>query len=143
MAPGTEFCKVYETINNIAEQSDLSIPTPTTHCKMVASDAMEELAPQDVEVLQDHMNHSQSIAERYYEKKSVNAVLRSHHNIDKVIQNRGFTHEQSSNITREWPLTSSETPSLRFCELIGLKYKFDKTPQQIQDRWIYLHKRNT
>jgi len=143
MATGTEFRKVYETINNIAEQFDLSVPTPTTHRKMVASDATEELAPQDVEILQDHMSHSRSTAERYYQKKTVNAALRSHHNIDKLVQNRGFTHEQSSNITREWPLTSSKTPSLRFCELIGLKYKFDKTPQQIQDRWKYLHKRNT
>jgi len=68
MPTGTEFRKVYKITNYIAEQLSLSVPTPKTYHKMVASDAIEELATEDVEILQTHISHSRSTAERYYQK---------------------------------------------------------------------------
>jgi len=143
MQSGMEFRKVYEVINDIAEKFSLTLPTPTTHRKMVSTDASEELASQDVEILQAHMSHSRKTAERYYQKKTIDAAVRSHLNISKIVQNRGFTQQHNACIMKEWPLTASKAPPLSLCRLIGSKHNIDKTPQQIQDRWKYLCKKRT
>ena len=91
MPSGMESRKVYEIVNDIAEKFNTTLATPTTHCKMVLTDAAEELAPKEVEILQAYMSHSSKTAERYYQKKTINAAVRSHQHINKIVQNRGFT----------------------------------------------------
>jgi len=143
MATGTEFRKVYELMNTVAERFHINIPTPTIHRKMVSTDANEQCSPADVGLIQDHMSHSKQTAERYYQTKTIYSAVRSQSHINRIVQNRGgFTQREDNVILTEWPLTSCKTPPLSFCKLITSKYCIEKSDQQIQDRWKYLKKRN-
>ena len=144
MATGTECRKVYELMSSVAERFNINIPTPTTHRKMVSTDANEQCSPEDERMIQGHMSHSKQTAERYYQTKTIYSAVKSQSHINRIVQNRGgFTQKEDKAILTEWPLTLSKTPPLSFCKRLVAKHIIEKTEQQIQDRWKYLHKRNT
>ena len=141
---GSEFKKVYELKSAIALEFDITPPTPTSYCKMIASDASEHLSSKDVGNLQIHMSHSKQTCERYYQKQTFTAALKSHDSIEMLAQHRKrFTQKEDKNILIEWPVaTDTKTPPLSLCRMIGTKYKIVKDAQQIQDRWKYLYKKH-
>jgi len=141
---GMEVRKVYELMNSVALRFGTHLPTPTTHRKVIASEAPQYLSKEDVTLLQDYMSHSKYTAETYYQKTTVTAALHSHDNIKRLTNKRqGFSSKEDLKILKEWPLSSDAgTPPLTLCRLISSKYNIDKSPQKIQDRWKYLYKKH-
>jgi len=141
---GMEVRKVFELMNSVALRFGIHLPTPTTHRKVIASEAPQYLDTKDVALLQDYMSHSKYTAEKYYQKTTISAALHSHSSIKRLTQKRqGFSLKEDAKIVKEWPLSSEAgTPSLTLCRLISSKHNITKSPQKIQDRWKYLWKRH-
>ena len=136
---GMELKKVYELMSKEASHFDINLPTPTSYRKVIASEAIEVLKAEEIDLLQKHMSHSKHTAEAYYQKPSETAAIKAHNNIKKLSQRRGFSNKEDKKILKEWPLTY-KTPSLSLCKLMIKKYNIAKDAQQIQDRWKYLNK---
>ena len=140
---GMELRKVFELMNKEAARFNISLPTPTNHRKILASDAMEMLKSEEIDLLQKHMSHSKNTAETYYQKPSQTAALKAHSNIKRLSRRRAFTNKEDQYILKEWP-SKHDTPPLSLCGLIVKKYNIiSKNAQQIQDRWKYLNKKHS
>ncbi|XP_065919567.1 uncharacterized protein [Dysidea avara] len=138
---GNEFRKVYELMNAIALEFNISLPTPTSHRKLISTDASEHLSAEEMALLHKYMSHSSQTSDKYYQKTTFTAAIKSHKNIEVLSQKRrGFTAKQDKDLLMEWPNTN--TPPLSVCRLIATKYRISKDAQQIQDRLKYLLKKN-
>ena len=115
---GTEIKKVHELMQTTAMHNGISLPTPTAHRKVIASEVNEHLKLEEVTLLQTHMSHSRQTAERYYQKPMLTAAVKSHKNIEKLIQQRGGFPTDDGKILKEWLITEESMPSLLLCKFI-------------------------
>ena len=64
---GNEFRKITETIQHVAKQFDLPMPTPCLFRKVIATAGQSSLDDQAMRSLSNHMSHSATTSARFYQ----------------------------------------------------------------------------
>jgi len=132
---GGEYRKVYEYMERVAEKFKLLLPAPTTHRKVITTNASENASTETLLNIQDHMSHTKRTSERFYQLRTTKKAIKAQKAIQSITDSRHFTGTQDRQLLHEWPLGQKKTPPLSLRDLISSKYQMDKTPQQIQDHW--------
>ena len=141
---GNSFRKIYETIKATAETfCHIEMPTPSVYRKLISTTGFSELDERDMRSLNKHMSHSYDTSKRYYQLPPAEKSVVAHNTISKLKKKAFFTKQEDDPLLKEWPLSNTDTPSLRLCEKIASKYNMNKTKKQLQDRWKTMKKNST
>ena len=133
---GGEFKKISEAIQSVAKKFDMSTPSPSVHRKVIASEGRKCLDESGMRSLASHMAHSEATSKRFYQFPSECEAYEVHNTIRHLNTRRqGFSEKEDRILLEECPLSDETTPTLEKCRLIIKKYKLDRSPKQLQDRW--------
>jgi len=137
---GNEFRKISETIQNIGQNYDVIIPSAGLHRKVIATEAHASVDDSTMRKLNTHMNHSGTTSSLYYQLPQQREAVNIHRTIQELRTRRYFTCDEDQQILKEYPLQNDRTPTLETCQLIVEKYKMQRSPKNVQDRWRNLKK---
>ena len=141
---GNEYAKVSERIRDVAESFGVPVPKLGLERKVVATETFKsEKNDSVVRKIQKHMCHSTATCEAFYQQTDNSVAVSSKRTIEQIMMARHFTQEESSVVTKEYPLNEEATPSLGICDQIVQKHKLNKTKKQVQDHWRSLKKHVT
>ena len=132
---GSEFRKVSEAIQKVARIFNISIPPPSLHRKVIASEGRRNLDEGNMWLLASHMSHSEATSRRFYQFPSENEVCEIHETIKHLNKKRQFCDKEDDCLLKEYPLSNEFSPSLELCRSILHKYGMNRSSKQIQDRW--------
>ena len=87
---GNEFRKVAETIEKVAKQYGLPMPTPCLHRKVIATAGQSALDDRDMRSLTSHMAHSSATSARFYQFPGIEPMKAAlmHDTIQKLSNSR-------------------------------------------------------
>ena len=81
--------------------------------------------------IQKHMCHSTATCEAFCQQTDNSVAVSSKRTIEQIMMARHFTQEESSVVTKEYPLNEEATPSLGICDQIVQKHKLNKTKKHM------------
>ena len=114
-------------MKNAAKTFGVSLPIFGLQRQVVATEVYKTENDVTVRGVQKHMCHSTTTCEKLYQFTDAKAAVDTKRTIERIMQARHFTTEESDAVIKEYPLDQDITPSLAICQIIAEKYKLHKT----------------